>query len=302
MVKIEGGTGQQIGTEGRMAAKDYSLYTLYYLAAGGALNGLFLASDMSLYWVFLHGVFGIAPNEFVPASGIHLGALHVDIALHLSAIQQFGLMACLGAALLWVSSRLDFVDKADDHFKVYLGGAGLYAVLSGIVFAADQMRISIEANPTLIGVFANIPLSVVAFPGLMIEYSFGFVCTSIFLAGLLSIPRGVIYLTSSHGLTGAWQKGKRAGMFDPDAVERGLGQKASSNAQARTWLKKAVDLKNEVEAEARRKQAEADRLAREINDDTERLQTEAEIAAKLAHIEALSIEIDEMRKFQKGQK
>ena len=222
-------------------------------------------------------------------------------------------LGLIGTAIMWVSAQLDFIGEGANRtgrmclaaagycFVVYVG----YLVFSSLAAHTREMLASSSEISLsmvfyrffilIVGVIAAILLAIWAF-------TFPLATLGFFLGGLLCLPRVIILLRTTHKLETVWERGRVSGLFNPPDVLNALGQKSTSEDHGRALLKRTVKLEGEVDAEKAALQREKERLSASIKNDTARIKKEADLAQKLAEVEDLRIQIDEMNKFQKGRR
>lgn len=211
----------------------------------------------------------------------------------------------LGLAILWLSAQLDFVDEQGERLvSSYKLGVSyfIFGWLCMFVMYISEYAMN-PSNGTsgienflisVVGLVAIIPY------GLLYSWSFTIFCLGFFIGGILCLPRAVVFVATRHKTRSVWEEGKDASDFSGVGLAASLGQKSRSWAHARALRKAADTLRREAAARERELKEEADRLSKSINDDTVRMETEADIAEKMAKIEELKIEVEEMRKFRGG--
>lgn len=216
------------------------------------------------------------------------------------------LLGLLGTAVMWVSAQLDFIVPGANRtgrmclmaatycIAVYLG-YGIFCYISMHPRETLGDGISVSLSQLFMGVLVLI--GGILF--LVWIWTFPLATLGFFLGGLLCLPRVIVLLRTTHKLETVWQRGRISGLFHPPDVINALGQKSTSEDHGRALLKRTVELEGEVDAEKAALQREKERLSASIKNDTARIKKEADLATKLAEVEDLRIEIDEMNKFKK---
>lgn len=225
-----------------------------------------------------------------------------------------GLMTAIGLAglaIMWVSSRLDFVDRDDDMFtSIAVKGTKLTAVVWALAFfmsLGSISRITVSPDQGLVemlvalleaAVYMAVDLVALA---VMVPFSllwmvFPVLCLAWAIGGALSAGRALIFLVTRHRLRGAYERGQRRATFNASEVEQNLGSGSTSQAEARAFLKDAVSLLATARKRAEKLNEELDGLSQKVRDDAERLEVEAELSQTLAEIEEMKIKIDALKR------
>lgn len=210
--------------------------------------------------------------------------------------------------MIGLSAQLDSSDgKEDEYVGLLFVVWPIYAVivlfcvlvqswLKGVASSGMGRGIGELLFNTIVGTIAMI---VTIIPYAIGAVTYIFVATSLFLAGLLCLPRALVFLTTSHPLRGAWKRGKDKGLFDATAVVDNLGKPSLSPAHARAMLLDSIKLKDEVKKREVALRVEKERLSKSILDDTQRMQEEREISRLMAESDRLNTQIEILKKGQK---
>lgn len=228
-------------------------------------------------------------------------------AVEFSLVRAASIPGVIGLAILWLSAQLDFVDEQGQRLvSSYKQGIAYFVVgwASMIVMYAGEYAMNPSNGTSGLTNFIISALGLVAIIpyGLLYSWSFSIFCLGFFIGGILCLPRAVVFIATQHKAQAVWNEGKEASEFSGVGLAASLGQKSRSWTHARALRKAAEALRREAAERERAMKEEADRLSTSINDDTVRMEAEAEIAAKMAKIEELKIEIEEMAKFKRGDK
>lgn len=246
-----------------MGTTDSSSYTAVCLMSGIAISAALriLAADPIEAW---------------------LGPLYFTIDHWESGVfDRFVLVTFLGLVglgVLWLSSRLDFVDQRDDLFPVFIIAVAIFAVCCWLLFMlfswtqhtsyGDGARPAQWGNDTF---FQHIGRAIAGLIGLVLLLPFWLfwvlypiVILGAFLGGVLCVPRAFVFAVTRHSLRDTWEKGRRRGQFDSHEVTAGLGQSSKSSAQGRATLKESLSLLEEARAELGRLKTESDQLSKSI--------------------------------------
>jgi hypothetical protein len=266
-----------------------SLFTVIWMVLGAFLNVVLLGT-VPLYRLLL-ALLGV--DRFTPEdSNALIFATDANLKyLPFHTIMAATILAAVGLLFLFLSSRLDFVDHRDDPARNGLIPAclGLFFGISWICFLATAYILSVGNNPGLLEILFMIPMVVLALPILFVNFLYIFGCTSLFLAGLITLPRTVYAYSRRHQLTQAWSQGIRSSQIDPSAVISSFGDRTNTGAEGRKLRKDADRLQREVQGHVDRLRTVRDKLRAEVlsNDEAAAIHREADgILAKVAALKA----------------
>lgn len=229
---------------------------------------------------------------------------------------RFVVITCFGVAglgIMWLSSRLDFVDPEPDLFRP-LAVKSVKAIVFVWLFAAFiafgyyQTVASIDDpwattgshwTEIPIGLFMaiySLSLLILMWPFSFVWWVFPVLCLGWSAGGVLSSVRAVTFLMTRHKLRDTYERGQRQARFNAHEVSQYLGGKSTSQAHSRALLKDAVGLLDESKSRAAELNTELDGLSQKVKDDAQRLKVEAELSQILAEIEDAKIKIDVLKK------
>ena len=270
-----------------------SQFTVIWLVLGTGLNFVFVGK-LPIYHEILKRL-GIP--EFTPAQTFTIpttGLPSINF-LPFQTVLAATALAALGLGLLYLSTRLDFVDPDDDPIKnpfvaSILGLLALFFGVSWICFIGIELDRFGQTSGSFIaytlGVFTMFVLSL---PAIFVTHMYVFCCTSLMLAGVITIPRSVRAFARRHQLTQAWTRGITAQRFDPASVIASFGDRTTSGADGRKLRKDADRLREQVEMHVVGLRSVRDRLKSEVlnREDTGAIRREADdILARLAILTA----------------
>ena len=270
-----------------------SQFTAIWLVLGTGLNFV-LVGNLPLYHEILRqfGISAFTPTQ--TSALLFTDDLSIKYLPFQTVLASTG-FAAIGLGLLFLSSRLDFVDRDDDPIKNPFVGSilGLLAVffaISWLCFLGIELeRYGQSTHNSFILIFAMIPMLILSFPALFVSSMYVFCCTSLWLAGIVTVPRSVHAYVRRHQLTQAWTRGKRAQRFDSAAVIASFGDRTTSGAEGRKLRKDADRLRDQVEMHVVGLRSVRDRLKSNVlnNEGAEAMRREADdILAKLASLTA----------------
>ena len=267
-----------------------SLFTLMWMVLGTFLN-IILLQTFPVYKVFL-GYLGV--DRFVPKlTNVMIFTTDTNLThLPFHTVVAATILAVLGLVLLFLSSRLDFVDQRDDPAKnewirTFLGF--FFGVSWACFLVVEFVRAGDRSGNELLKILAAIPMVFASVPSIFVSNLYVFGCTSLFLAGLITVPRSVRAFSRRHQLTKAWSQGIRSSGFDPSAVISSFGERTSTGAEGRKLRKDADRLRQQVQVHVDRLRVVRDKLKAEVlsNDDAAAMRREADdILAKVAALNA----------------
>ena len=259
--------------------------------------GLYFAFAPSLYPQFLRwiGIRNIYPDRWEGKGQ----------ATYLPDAQNFAIatvMAILGVGLLYLSSRLDFVDKEDDPFVPIATGIGTVLGFSlPFVILVHWMGFLLYDGVDGLGEFLlTIPFIVIMIPGFFINFAYISICLGVFLGGVIGTPRLVYVLTKTHRLRSVWEQGKDQTTFNAPEVINALGVSSETGAVARKWRRDAKELLHEVKVKVQDVRGEEEKVTQKTQDDIERFRAEAETAQLMAEIEERKIKIQTLERLRRG--
>lgn len=265
-----------MGQSGRV-----SNFTLIAFVLGFVIN-LALLVSFPPYRALLY-VFGI---EYIgPVRADHPSHGIILYLLTFSTIIGSTVLAGVGALLLYLSSRLDFVDSSHDPLK----GDGLaakavdvctgYYILSAIILTMlEILRRNFDEADDNANPFLMIPLALALLPNILVSPTYVFVSTSLFVGGLTTIPRSLRAYARQHRLSIAWGSGLVADRVDPEAVIGAIGDRTETGAEARKLHKDARQLLADVEAKVGELRRLRDELKRDVlyGEDVRKAESEAD--------------------------
>lgn len=279
-----------------------------------------LAFTLIIFWVgiAIAAVVQVAINDpTTPFLGIFYTTINNWESVKQGDLNRLMLITAIGwagLATMWVSSRLDFVDKDDD---VFTGVVKKCVKLTVVVWALALLiawvsawvgepptdrRIGFSDFPMLLFFFLTRILGlVVIIPFVAAWLVFPVVCLGWVIGGVLSVARALTFLVTRHKLRGTYERGKRRATFNAKEVVANLGGKSTSQAQGRALLKDAASLLAETKATAARLNQELNGLSQKVQDDARRLEIEAELSKTLAEIEAAKIKIHRLKEKTEGE-
>ena len=234
---------------------------------------------------------------------------------------SFAMALCLGVC--WLSSRLDFVNPADDKagrlISISMKILIALIVIVIIFYILDELGYGIKRGGVdspakslppphfaddpfylvrgfFFAIFMLIVILIVGAISLFVGSVSGiylFVISPIALglgfAALLCSWRALVYSTATSKLRGPVAQAKGPGMISADQVVRGVGEKSTSAAHAVGVRKDLSAQLEEARRAAARLKAEEERLSKAMHHDTERLKEEAELLKVLEEIDTLKI-------------
>jgi len=266
-----------------------SLFTVIWMVLGAFLN-VVLLGVVPVYRGLLSQ---LGVERFVPEHSNTLQFSNDATITYLpfDTVVASTILAIVGLLILFLSSRLDFVDKRDDPAKNggILSFLGFFFVVSWICFLGIELERSGQRSGGLLEVLFTIPMVILSIPALFVGSIYVFGCTSLFLAGLITVPRSVRAYSRRHQLTQAWSQGIRSSQIDPSAVISSFGDRTNTGAEGRKLRKDADRLQREVQGHVDRLRTVRDKLRAEVlsNDEAAAIHREADgILAKVAALKA----------------
>ena len=278
-----------------MTSKDSSDYTYNCLSAGVAVNIALLIIANGPYTSILASLFGIV--KWYPA-GIVDNKLS---SLPVSSIIGSTILGGIGVSILWVSSRLDFIDEEPDKLKKVVKNLKWIFLASWVLLVAHLWMESMQGPAkSFLTILILIPLSIIAIPGVVPQIGYVFMCTSLFWAGMLCLPRAITFLKTSHKMRDVWNEGKNDGRFNPFKMRGSFGEPSSSAAHARAMRKDLKEILRDAQAKRDQVAALVAGMRKGIHDDVQRMQDEAKLSALLAEIEELGAQADVLKTYKTG--
>ena len=267
-----------------------SLFTLMWMVLGAFLN-VILLGVVPVYQVLL---WHLGVDRFIPPQkSVLVFTLDPDVLyLPFHTVVSATILAFVGLVILFLSSRLDFVDKHDDPAKNDRLRAFLifFFVVSWICFLGiEGVRAGDASDNSFLQLLGMTPMVILSLPSMIVSQVYVFVCTSLLLAGLITIPRSIHAFSRRHQLTKAWSQGIRSSGFDPSTVISSFGERTSTGAEGRKLRKDADRLRQQVQVHVDRLRVVRDKLKAEVlsNDDAAAMRREADdILAKVAALNA----------------
>ena len=222
------------------------------------------------------------------------------------AVLALLLLAGIGFGLLFLSL---FIDR--DKRGAFEGTSTFIGMLGGILGLAfmfvsfmhwamdgfDDRNASIFV--TLIVVIVGIVLSI---PAVIAAFLFLPLALTPVIAGVICLPRILIYYTTRHPLLTAWERGGGTSSRTPAGIADTLGNPAKDPLQALKLKRDLERLEREILEQQRALAAEREQLRSAILGDAERFETEKRISAILMNVDTINTEVEAYRKYvqQKG--
>ena len=145
---------------------------------------------------------------------------------------------------------------------------------------------------SLLGVIPILACWIVIFP----------VSLGLAVAGLLCLPRLLVYHTFRHPLEKAWSRAEASGQISPKDIADALGHPAKNTMQARKLKAGLIHLEESIKRKREELAREREMLRSAILGDAERFETEKRISKLLIDFDTLNTEVEAYRKYeqQKG--
>lgn len=268
---------------------------------------------------------GIFPEETEPLLGLFYTT---DAGFPSDTSERFGvlfvptLFGLAGLHIMWISSRLDFIEPEDDEFRLVVKLAFIVTILAWVLPVDPRWVIEVlgpwpSSSPAnglgdllltlflgILKLILGLILGVIGFGGFLLFailwFAFPPLCLAATIGGGLSSVRAITLLLTRHKLRGTYERGEAKAEFNAREVEEYLGGTSVSHAHGRALLKDAVGLLKETKAKAAELNEELDGLSQKVQDDAKRFETEAELSKTLAEIEETKIKIDALKRRMEG--
>ena len=287
-----------------MSSLDVSGFTRRSILFAFGINFLLLAVLGYGYPHFLRSVLGIEQVVPLIVSNFsnRINEMGEEALMPSDVVVWASLIGSAGLLVMWVSSRLDFIDKEDDKFNFVLFPLGIYAGLAWVGFLLESWFIGCAqvANHDF---FAAIGVMLLVIPTAILGLftgSYVFVCVTIFIAGLICLSRAVVFLKTSHRMRGVWGDWLRAGRFNPRNIINSFGQPSESPVHARALRKDLATLLHDVKQKRDEVAGIITGLTKGIHDDVARMKDEARLSVLLAEIEEMKVEAEVLKTYRKG--
>lgn len=218
------------------------------------------------------------------------------------AIFMLSISGILGAGAVFLTAQIDDEPSFGLILTIWiLIGLSVFcmaptAIVQGVsAFLTRQGLL----NPTFVGALLGLLSLISMIPAVVCWFIFIPLNVSLFIAGLLCLPRLFIYHTTMHPLLTAWNKRQNQGDTGVTAadIEAALGDPARNPTQALKLKRDLERLEEDINKRQEELAAERAQLRSAILGDVERFETEKRLSKVLLELDALNTEVDAYRQY-----